>query len=540
MKVKKLFKKGLPLVLSAMCVGLISCGGGGGETTSIDYNQKLDDDDPILETDTIENDVTKGSDGLVEFEEEVELKMWSIIGSPDNVKFHNIVSRFNDEYSGEIHIEVVEQGHFDYYSALENVWSMDFASAPDICLMHNEKTTQYASRGYLYPITDKLWSDAGVEPLNFDNVYSNIDRVTVYRGSRFAVPIDAHGFLTHIRQDIIKKNNLGFDNNTRFVPASRAEYQQLLEGLREKADAGTLLIRDINRGADHSWKTASSSSFYPSYHQSTDPDGLGALYANGGNLVSDDQKTITYQNNEGFLTYVTDQVERANARLVGEDSTNTSMFGAGTTVMFTEGPWQTSGLYESSWNNSELRTEGKGVSAEDAADLIMSYPLAAAHPNSWWTLEENMNTELGSKWYGNGHAFSITRHCTSMKKVAAALTFMKYYIEGTYETKDGEAYNLTEWCSAGHVPAWKNVYESEDYKALLKTNKTLAALGNPKDIIAMETVVYEATIFQSLADAVAAVQTAYKNGPVTKEKAIEIVKDAAAASQVTLDIMLGI
>ncbi len=539
MKIKKLFKKGLPLVLSSMCIGLVSCGGGVDETTSVDYNQNLDKNDPILETDTIAKDLEKDGDGLAVFDEEVQIKMWSIIGQPDNVKFNKIVSRFNDEYSGQIHIEVVEQGHFDYYSALENVWSMDFESAPDVCFMHNEKTTQYAARGYLYPITDTLWSDAGVTPLNFDNVYSNIDRVTVYRGSRFAVPVDAHGFLTHMRQDIIKKNELGFDDNTRFVPNSRAEYQQLLEGLRAKADAGTLLIRDINRGADHSWKAANASTFYPSFHQSTDPDGLGALYANGGNLVSDDQETITYQNNEGFLTYVTDQVERASARLVGESSSNTSMFGAGTTVMFTEGPWQTSGIYESSYNNSELRTEGKGVSKEDAADPVISYPLAAVHSNSWWTLDENMGTELGSKWYGNGHAISITRHCSSMKKVAAALTFMKYYIEGKYETKDGEAYNLTEWCSAGHVPAWKNVYESEDYKNLLKTNKTLVGLGDPEDIIAMETVVYEATIFQSLADAIAAVQTAYKNGPVTKEQAIEIVKDAAAASQVTLDIMLG-
>ncbi len=520
MKIKKLFKKGLPLVLSAMCVGLMSCGGG-------DFD------------DTLINDVTKDENGKVVFTEEVELKMWSIIGAPDNTKFREIVNRFNDDYSGYINIEVVEQGHFTYYSALENVWDYDFKSAPDICLMHNEKTTQYAALDYLRPINDKLWEDAGVESLDFNNVYSNIDRVTIYNGTRYAVPIDAHGFLTHIRQDIIKKNNLGFDNNTRFVPASRAEYQQLLESLRAKADAGTLLIRDINRGADHSWKTASSTSFYPSFHQSTDPDGLGALYANGGSLVSEDQKTITYQNNEGFLTYCTDQARRAEKRLVGESTTNVAMFGAGTTVMFTEGPWQTSGIYEAQWNNTELRKEGNGVSKEDAEDPVISYPLAAAHPNSWWTLEENMNTDLGSKWYGNGHALSITKHCTSMQKVAAALTFLKYYIEGKYESKGKEVYNLTQWCSAGHIPAWKNVYESDDYKELLTTNKTLAALGDPKDIIAMETVVYESVVFDSLSSTVSSIQTAYKNGIISDEEAIKIVTDAAAASQATLNLMIS-
>lgn len=560
MKIKK-FKLGLPLLLTTMCVGLVACGGGtdtssagnggtsnnGGQPsnnpgTSADINSAGTDDDPIFETSTIVNDVTKDDDGFVYFEDEVELNLWSIIGQPDNIKFRGIVDRFNDEYEGMISINVTEIGHFQYYNALETTYANDFESLPDICFMHNEKTTQYADRGYLYPLDSSLWEAAGVESLDFSNTFANIDRVTQYRGHRFAVPVDAHGFLTHFRQDIIKKNGLGFDGNTRFIPESRAEYQTLLEGLRQKADNGQLLIRNINRGSDHSWKVADANSFYPSFHQSTDPDGLSALYANGGSLVTEDQTTITYHQNQGFVTYVTDQVERFKNRLVGQVSDNTAMFGAGTTVMFTEGPWQTSMTYINAYNNAELRTANAalGVSEEDATDPVYAYPMAAAHPNGWWTLEENMGTENATKWYGNGHAMSITRNCKSMQKVAAALTFMKYYIEGKYESKDGEAYNLTEWCSSGHIPAWKNVYQSEDYQKLCESNLVVKALGNPEDIIAMESVVYESTIFQSVADLIGEVQEAYKANPnMTIEEAIEIINDNADGAQLNVDILIS-
>lgn len=550
MKFKKL-KIGLPLLMATMCVGLVACGGSqddsgnnvgpsnNGNSSNID--SAILPTDPILDTSGIVDDVVKDADGLVEFDEEVELTIWSVIGAPDNIKFQAIVDRFNDEYSGMVNVNIVYHGHFDFYKALETTYVNDFESLPDICFMHNEKTAQYADLGYLYPIESSLWEAAGVESLDYSNVYENIDQVTQYKEHRFAIPVDAHGFLTHFRQDIIKKNGLGFDDNTRYIPESRAEYQSLLEGLRAKADSGDLWIRDINRGSNHSWKKASSSAFYPSFHQSTDPDGLSALYANGGNLISDDQKTVMYHQNEGFLTYVTDQVDRANARLIGETSSNTAMFSAGNTVMFTEGPWQTAGIFNGAYNNSELRTANAslGISEEDASDPVYAYPMAAAHPNGWWTLEENMDTENATKWYGNGHAMSITRNCKSMKKIAASLTFMKYYIEGKYQSKDGEAYNLTEWCAAGHLPAWRNVYESEDFRKVANDSFIIKALGDPNDIMAMESVVYESTVFSSVADVLGEIQEAYKAGGLTKEEAISIVEDAALNAQINIDLMIS-
>ena len=93
-----------------------------------------------------------------------------------------------------------------------------------MCFMHNEKTATYAQKGYLYALSDETLHELGSN-LDFSNVYENIDRVTKYNNVRFAVPVDAHGFITNFRTDIILKNGLGFDGNTRAIPKSRAEYQ---------------------------------------------------------------------------------------------------------------------------------------------------------------------------------------------------------------------------------------------------------------------------------------------------------------------------
>lgn len=525
MKLNKNNFKILTGVMSAMMIfSLVACG----ESN----NKKVD----IFSIGDLEGQVMEvDADGIPVFEDTVELNVWSIIGDPDQVKFRDLIVAFNKEYLGQVHLNVVYQGHHDFYSALENAYSYDFANSfPDVLFMHNEKTVQYAYNGYLYPL-DSLFESAGVE-FDFTQAYSNIDRVTQYKGYRYGIPVDAHGFVTQFRQDIIKKNGLGFENNTRFIPNGADEYQQLLEGLRSKADKNELLVRDINKGSDHSWRIANPSEFYPSFTQSTDPDGLSALYANGGTLASEDQSTVTFHQNEGFQKYLTDQVERHNNKLNGENGTNTEMFGAGNTVMFTEGPWWIAQTYTGNWNNSELTTANEnGVSAEDATDPIISKPYAASRPLSWWTTDANKNTESGSKWYGNGHAISLTRKITDIKKVSAALLFAKWYTQG----KDSKGnYNLVDWNSAGHVPAWKNVYESNGYKTLLNKNITLQALGNPADIISMEGLEYESTLFTALSNSCVAVLDAVKSSAgCTKEQALQILNETASSCQTTLDLL---
>ncbi len=489
----------------------------------------------IKNLDGLADDLTLDSDGKVVFEDQVELSVWCIIGDPDQKVYNDVVTRFNNEYQGLVHLNMKYIGHYDYYNNLENTYMSDFEEGfPDVCVMHNEKTAEYANKGYLLPLDD-ITAKTTVAT-DYSMVYENIDRVTKFDSRRYAVPMDAHGFVTSIRQDIIKKNELGFDGNTRYIPNSRQEYQELLEKLRSKADAGELWTRNINKGQDHSWKKATSSTFYPEFIQAQDPDGLSALYANGGSICNEAGDKIIFHENKGFETYVLDQVNRYNDRLMGESGTNAESFGSGNTVMFSEGPWWVSQQYTLQWNNTELKKAGeKGVTEEDAQDEVYSKPYIASRPTGWWTLDENKESENANKWYGNGHAISLTRHITSAQKAAAAMTFINWFTQG--KDADTDTYNLAEWCNSGHIPAWKNVYDSSEYKDYLSKNMTLRALGDPADIIAMEGLAYETTCFNALTTSITLVQSQLKTKDGCDEaKAKELIKKAVDDGQAALEI----
>lgn len=522
--IMKIRKKGLALLatIAGLAISLTGCGGGG--------NPSSTNDDPVFE-DELEYD----DEGNIVFDN-VEVTMWSIIGEPDLTIHKKLIEKFNSEYAGHINIKLVSQAHGDYYPALETTWKSDFADFPDLCFMHNEKTATYANKGYLYSLSDQTLKDLG-STLDFSNVYENIDRVTKFNGKRYAVPIDAHGFVTNFRTDIILKNGLGFDNNTRAIPASRAEYQSLLKSLKDKAAAGELLIRNITKGQDHAWKLAPTS-WQPTCYQSTDPDGLSALYANGGSMTSADGRTITFQNNEGFKTYITDQVSNWEKGYF-TNGTNTELFPAGNVAMFNEGPWWASMSYDPMYNNSDLKTvsEVLHVTQDDVDNY--STPYVPMHPNGWWSLDES--SSLAHKWYGNGHIMALTKHITDINVAAACIEFMNWYIGAKTEYKiDGantDAYNLAYWCSSGHIPAWRNVYNSDEYKYYLNDKVTLQALGNPEDIIAMESHPYETTIFNAVALCVSAVQDLMRAGSCTLDDVDRTINEVVQSAQAALDML---
>ena len=299
------------------------------------------------------------------------------------------------------------------------------------------------------------------------------------------------------------------------------------------------MVRSINKGDDHTWKKADPNLTFPSYNQSTDPYGLGCLYANGGSMLSADQKKVTFHENKGFETYVTDFINRYNAKLMGGEprvGKNQAAFGQGLITQFDEGPWWIAQTFTLNWNNSDLKKAGQlGVTEEDAEDPDINTPYICAHPNTWWTLDENLDSELGDKWYGNGHIVAVTKTCTSLKKIAAALTFAKWYTQGHDELT--EKLNLPTWCTSGHIPAWKNVYESEDYAAVKENNITLKALGDPEDIIAMESLKYESTVISAFTSAITGpIMQVESSAGCTVEQAKALIKQSANSLQTYLDM----
>jgi len=535
---KMKFNRIISLVMAvALMFALVGCGGGKDPKPSDDISAIVDD----LPRD-------ENGEFVVDYLENVQLNMWSVIGQPDQDTLLDLVKEFNKEFAGMIEIKVTSVGHYDYYNALDSTYANDYENFPDICFMHNEKNIEYALKGYFYSVDD-LIEQTGVG-IDFDNAYENIEKTTVYEGQHYGIPIDAHGYLTQIRQDIIKKNGLGFDNNTRFVPQSYEEYQTLLEGLRELADSGELWVRNINLDQDHSWyqlkngnakldaaAVVSVNNFYPSFFHSQESDNLTALYVNGGTLV-DESGAVSFHKNEGFTQYVTDLVERYNSRLYGDAGNKEAAFATGQIVMFSEGPWMVANTYDLWWNNKQLSTAGAlGVTEEDASDPVYQNPYAVARP--YYMAADGAPAETASKWYGNGHVITLTKKITNMQKAAAALVFAEWLTQG--QNEDG-AYNLTTWCKAGHVPAWKNIYEADCYKAAEAKSITLQAMGDPAEIIALESSKFATTLIAGLTTAVGNVSAQLLSvDGCTVDMAKKALEDIAASTQEALNLLnLGI
>ena len=532
----KIFNKGLVriismMLLASMMLALIGCVGGGGNDGGGSTNG-----DGSINTDSIVDDLPRDDDGSFnrEYLEGVQLNMWSVIGDPDQKTLLALVKQFNIEYAGMIEIKVTSVGHNEYYSSLDNTFVNDYENFPDMCFMHNEKNIEYALKGYFYPLDD-LIEKTGVD-IDFDKAYDNIEKTTIHNGDHYGIPVDAHGYLTQIRQDIIKKNGLGFDGNTRFVPQSYDEYQTLLEGLKALADTGDLWVRNINLDEDHSWYHAAEvqmGKFYPAFFHSQESDNLTALYVNGGTLVDANGK-VNFHKNEGLTQYVTDLVERYNSGLYGDAGNKEAAFPTGQIVMFSEGPWMAANTYDLWWNNKQLSQAGKlGVTEEDANDPIYSNPYAVARP--YYMAAESAPAETASKWYGNGHVITVTNKVTSMQKAAAALIFAEWL---TQKQNDNGEYNLTTWCKAGHVPAWKPVYESEGYKAAEAKSDTLSAMGDPEQIISLESTKHASTLISGLTTAVGNVSAELlSSAGCDVAKAKKIIEEVANSTQDALNLL---
>ncbi len=505
-----------------------------------------DDDNGNKNNGALVDDLPRDENGefVPEYLENVQLHMWSVIGQPDQKTLLDLVKEFNKEYAGMIEVVVTSVGHYDYYNALDSTYANDYGNFPDICFMHNEKNIEYALKGYFHSL-DEIIEQTGVG-IDFANAYDNIEKTTIHEGKHYGVPVDAHGYLTQIRQDIIKKNGLGFDGNTRFVPQSYDEYQTLLESLRALADSGELWVRNINLDEDHSWyqvkdgnpnlaanAVVTVDNFYPAFFHSQESDNLTALYVNGGSLLDESGK-VAFHKNEGFTQYVTDLVERYNAKLYGDAGNKEAAFPTGQVVMFSEGPWMVANTYDIWWNNKQLSTAGKlGVTAEDASDPVYTNPYIAARP--YYMAADSAPSSTASKWYGNGHVITLTKKITNMQKAAAALIFAEWLTQA--QNAEGD-YNLTEWCKAGHVPAWKNVYESKSYKDAESKSMTLQAMGDPEQIIALESTKFATTLISGLTTAVGDVQAKLLSvDGCTVDKAKQALEATAQSTQEALNLL---
>lgn len=474
MKFKKLLIPAMAAVAS-MCF-MTACASGGG-TNGLTDDLKFDEyGDPIFFND----------DGSA-----TTLKVWSIVGDPDNAYLEVINTMFNDYYSQNgVRANITSIANGDFYTQLTNTINTDAANAPDIVIYHSERLPLLASNNLLRPINEFYGALGEHNTFSTDNYLQNVIEECYYKDTLYGVPLDVHSGMWYVRQDILEKNGLQ-------VPTSLSELVDVCNAVIQKYNSGDLWYRAMRAGsqAQCAWKKTKDfgDSYSPIVMSNTGGIENGwipqsAVYQNGGTLTDSEGKPAwntdalanvmgmfrDWQSGSGSFK----DTPYAGAFVASNNSAETvwSKLSSGEAIFSFEGPW---------WAEQRLNEYEEVLGDLEDSNGQKYQPLTLVSPSKMFALDET--SENASKVYGVGHCFSISKTVTSKSKCVAAALYAQYMTE-----------NSAEYTRGGHIPASKKVLSSEQYIGLECYDRYLSKLGNPEDFVMLGGTEYYSEVYEKL------------------------------------------
>lgn len=139
-----------------------------------------------------------------------------------------LTNKFNAEHPN---IQVERLGGAEwgtYYDALNTAFAGN--NPPDVAVMHGSNLPDYASRGLLLDIGDRLTA-AGVDINDWTDPAKG---AVTYDGAVYAVPFDLHANLLHVNVDLFKDAGLVDNAGNPILPSSREEFFAQAATMKEK------------------------------------------------------------------------------------------------------------------------------------------------------------------------------------------------------------------------------------------------------------------------------------------------------------------
>lgn len=453
MKLKKFLCVALCSLLIAPAAFAAACGKTpqGGNELPVDNDLQFDEfGDPVFDN--------------------VTLKVWSVIGAPDNDYLNLVNTMFNDYYrQNGIQAEITSIETSLFYTQLANTINTDPSNAPDVIIYHSERLTYLKDNNLLVSMDDCFGYLN--QTFNKDEYYANILQECYVGDTLYGIPLDVHSGVWYVREDILQKNGLS-------RPTTMQEFKNVCAQLMQKKAAGELWVRAMNAGqhltADQGWRICGAEEdFYPVEMSGNDNIESGwlpqtAVLQNGGALVNEQGEPAW--NTSSGLQSVLEDFQDWQGKYVGanrDSNTLWSNLGKGMAVFGCEGPWWSAmrlSEYESALGQGSLGIMGlSGLYATDSSSAD------------------------ANKVYGVGHCFSVTRTVTSSTKRAAGALYAKYMTE-----------NAFKYMAGGHLPACKNIAESEEYTSSSAYNRYLKYMGDPSDFVMLGNTPYYSEVYEKL------------------------------------------
>jgi multiple sugar transport system substrate-binding protein len=350
---------------------------------------------------------------------QVEVRLWTLLSGGDGARMRALVDDFNASQREVRVVSTTLRWGEPFYTKL--ITASVVGAGPDLATVHLSRLVNLAGGGVLRPITEAELAAAGLRGADYLPRQWAKAR---YQGVNYAVPLDVHPLVLYYNKTLAGRAGLlGPDGKLKPI---------------EGVDALTEAFRLATARTGHYGLTMESSqSSYAIWRL-----WLSMLAQQDLSIITGGRFSYGPAGVE-TLTRISGWFRRGYAQVGLDYPASTSQFMGGSAAFMLNGVWEVPEL----------------VRAAKAGTLGFEYgiaPLPRMYQNA-------------SAW-ADSHAFAIPAnagHPAPPDKVRAALAFVAYVSR-----------HSLGWAEGGHIPAYRPVFESPQYRALQPNAEYAAAAHN--------------------------------------------------------------
>ncbi len=341
---------------------------------------------------------------------------WDFLAGGDGVRMQQLIEDFNAAHEGEIVIDAttLEWG-VPFYTKVQT--SVAVGEAPDIMTYHASRIPLAVDQNLLSEITPEDFEAMGLS--QDDYAAATWDAVTV-DGAQYAVPLDTHPIVLYYNKDLLEAAGRLNEDGTPMGMDSLEGFNETLQALKDNGVAYPL--GSVTADGNFMFRTI--------YSLMGQQD--GELMTDGEFLAGDNAEKLT-----NALTVLANWTNDGLQSTYTDYPATVALFTSGEAAMMINGVWEVPTMVDA-YEQGNLFEWG-------AVEL----PVIFDHPST----------------YADSHVFAIPNgNDMSPEKRAAVLEVMSWISQ-----------NSLFWATAGHIPAYGPVTQSEDYAAM-EPNATYSSL----------------------------------------------------------------
>lgn len=357
-----------------------------------------------------------------------EVTWWDFLGGGDGVRMKSLIEQFNSSHPDiKINASTLEWG-VPFYTKIQT--SAAVGEQPDIMTYHLSRFPLAVPSGVLRPFSAAELSSVGLGP---DKYFPANWEAANIGGKTYGIPLDIHAMVLYYNKDMLGKAGLLGSNGLPKLDG----IANFTSGLKKlKANGAEYGVSLHTAGGSSVWRL-----WYSMFNQMN-----GAQFMSGNQVCPTDHcEKVTSQ----IKSWIDDGLMSSET----EYPDSIALFTSGKAAMHFNGVWEVPTFTDLAKNN-KLGFEWGAV----------RIPVMYDKPATW----------------ADSHAFAVPhsdRKPISQEKLKAVLEVIAWMNK-----------NSLFWATAGHIPGYKPIVDSADYKKM-EPNATYAVLAenaafDPKSKIA--------------------------------------------------------